>query len=166
MESQSSLLRGFPGWPCIIHPGDFAYADDWYLKFSNLFEGKEAYESIIEQCFGPWGRGCSSMESQSSLLRGFPGWPCKACGLRLTQETSLTPMIGISNSQTCLRAKKPTSPLSNSSTTNSHQSQAASFTWPARETTKQTALRFHTWCELVVELFDNGLVGFFALKQV
>lgn len=35
----------------IIHPGDFAYADDWYLKFSNLVDGKQAYQSILEQFY-------------------------------------------------------------------------------------------------------------------
>ncbi|KAJ5548323.1 hypothetical protein N7513_005557 [Penicillium frequentans] len=35
----------------IIHPGDFAYADDWYLKLANLFDGTEAYQSILEQFY-------------------------------------------------------------------------------------------------------------------
>lgn len=32
----------------VIHPGDFAYADDWILVPSDLFDGKEAYEAILE----------------------------------------------------------------------------------------------------------------------
>lgn len=35
----------------VIHPGDFAYADDWYLKAKNLLDGANAYEAIIEQFY-------------------------------------------------------------------------------------------------------------------
>ncbi|KAJ5261117.1 hypothetical protein N7478_011712 [Penicillium angulare] len=35
----------------VIHPGDFGYADDWYLKLQNLFDGTEAYQSILEQFY-------------------------------------------------------------------------------------------------------------------
>ncbi|KAF2756369.1 putative acid phosphatase [Pseudovirgaria hyperparasitica] len=35
----------------ILHPGDFAYADDWYLKPKNIFDGQNAYEAIIEQFY-------------------------------------------------------------------------------------------------------------------
>ncbi|KAJ5931081.1 hypothetical protein N7466_006574 [Penicillium verhagenii] len=35
----------------VIHPGDFAYADDWYEKISNLLDGTEAYQSILEQFY-------------------------------------------------------------------------------------------------------------------
>ncbi|KAB8074926.1 Metallo-dependent phosphatase-like protein [Aspergillus leporis] len=35
----------------IIHPGDFAYADDWYLKPKNLLDGKDAYQAILEQFY-------------------------------------------------------------------------------------------------------------------
>ncbi|CAG8901769.1 unnamed protein product [Penicillium egyptiacum] len=45
------LAKTVDDYELIIHPGDFAYADDWYLKFANLLDGKEAYESIIEQFY-------------------------------------------------------------------------------------------------------------------
>ncbi|KAH8880484.1 Metallo-dependent phosphatase [Thozetella sp. PMI_491] len=35
----------------ILHPGDFAYADDWYLKLKNLLDGSNAYEAILEQFY-------------------------------------------------------------------------------------------------------------------
>lgn len=35
----------------IIHPGDLAYADDWVLKAHNLFDGKEAFQAILEQFY-------------------------------------------------------------------------------------------------------------------
>ena len=35
----------------VIHPGDFAYADDWYLKPKNWFHGKDAYQAILEQFY-------------------------------------------------------------------------------------------------------------------
>lgn len=35
----------------IIHPGDFAYADDWYLKIHNSAQGTEAYQAILEQFY-------------------------------------------------------------------------------------------------------------------
>ena len=35
----------------IVHPGDFAYADDWYLTPANWFDGTNAYEAILEQFF-------------------------------------------------------------------------------------------------------------------
>ncbi|KAJ6001505.1 hypothetical protein N7522_006732 [Penicillium canescens] len=46
-----SLANTVDKYELVIHPGDFAYADDWYLKFANLFDGKEAYESILEQFY-------------------------------------------------------------------------------------------------------------------
>ncbi|KAJ5118306.1 hypothetical protein N7526_009943 [Penicillium atrosanguineum] len=46
-----ALARTIDDYELVIHPGDFAYADDWYLKFSNLLEGKEAYQSILEQFY-------------------------------------------------------------------------------------------------------------------
>ncbi|KAJ3499061.1 hypothetical protein NLG97_g646 [Lecanicillium saksenae] len=36
----------------IIHPGDLAYADDWVLKPKNLFDGKNAFQAILEQFYG------------------------------------------------------------------------------------------------------------------
>ncbi|KAE8165439.1 Metallo-dependent phosphatase-like protein [Aspergillus tamarii] len=35
----------------VLHPGDFAYADDWYLKPKNLLDGKDAYQAILEQFY-------------------------------------------------------------------------------------------------------------------
>ncbi|PYH88175.1 acid phosphatase [Aspergillus ellipticus CBS 707.79] len=35
----------------VIHPGDFAYADDWYLDIDNLFAGSEAYQAILERFY-------------------------------------------------------------------------------------------------------------------
>ncbi|KAJ9134360.1 Purple acid phosphatase [Pleurostoma richardsiae] len=35
----------------VIHPGDFAYADDWLLKPKNLLVGSDAYEAILEQFY-------------------------------------------------------------------------------------------------------------------
>ncbi|KAJ5362071.1 hypothetical protein N7541_002915 [Penicillium brevicompactum] len=45
------LAETVDDYELVIHPGDFAYADDWYLKFSNILSGKEAYESILEQFY-------------------------------------------------------------------------------------------------------------------
>ncbi|KAJ5506185.1 Purple acid phosphatase-like N-terminal [Penicillium expansum] len=45
------LAKTIDDYELVIHPGDFGYADDWYLKFANLFDGKEAYEAIIEQFY-------------------------------------------------------------------------------------------------------------------
>ena len=35
----------------VLHPGDFAYADDWYLSLKNIFSGESAYEAILEQFY-------------------------------------------------------------------------------------------------------------------
>ncbi|KAF4967684.1 hypothetical protein F66182_17907, partial [Fusarium sp. NRRL 66182] len=35
----------------IIYPGDFTYADDWYLEPQNLGDGKDAYQAILEQFY-------------------------------------------------------------------------------------------------------------------
>ncbi|ORY68372.1 Metallo-dependent phosphatase-like protein [Pseudomassariella vexata] len=35
----------------VVHPGDFAYADDWFVKIKNLFVGEDAYEAILEQFY-------------------------------------------------------------------------------------------------------------------
>ncbi|GAC94504.1 acid phosphatase [Pseudozyma hubeiensis SY62] len=35
----------------VIHPGDFAYADDWFLRPQNLLDGKDAYAAITELFF-------------------------------------------------------------------------------------------------------------------
>jgi acid phosphatase len=46
-----ALARTVDDYELVIHPGDFAYADDWYLKVSNELQGKEAYQSILEQFY-------------------------------------------------------------------------------------------------------------------
>lgn len=35
----------------IIHPGDLAYADDWIERPKNLFDGKNAFQAILEQFY-------------------------------------------------------------------------------------------------------------------
>jgi acid phosphatase len=35
----------------VLHPGDFAYADDWFLKPKNLLDGKNAYAAILENFY-------------------------------------------------------------------------------------------------------------------
>ena len=45
------LAQTVDDYEFIIHPGDFAYADDWYLKFQNLLDGKDAYQAILEQFY-------------------------------------------------------------------------------------------------------------------
>lgn len=70
----------------IVHPGDFAYADDWYLRPQNLLDGKNAYAAITELFFdqlsyvssvkpymaspGNHEAACVSIEYQT-LLRGY-----------------------------------------------------------------------------------------------
>jgi len=46
-----ALAQTVDDYEIVIHPGDFGYADDWYLKQSNMAEGKEAYQSILEQFY-------------------------------------------------------------------------------------------------------------------
>ncbi|PWY83333.1 putative acid phosphatase [Aspergillus heteromorphus CBS 117.55] len=35
----------------VLHPGDFAYADDWYLDIDNWLDGSDAYQSILERFY-------------------------------------------------------------------------------------------------------------------
>ncbi|KAI5924945.1 Metallo-dependent phosphatase-like protein [Camillea tinctor] len=35
----------------VVHPGDFAYADDWIEKAKNLLDGENAFEAILEQFY-------------------------------------------------------------------------------------------------------------------
>ncbi|KAF2730564.1 Metallo-dependent phosphatase [Polyplosphaeria fusca] len=35
----------------IFHPGDFAYADDWFEKPKNILDGKNAFQAILEQFY-------------------------------------------------------------------------------------------------------------------
>ena len=43
-----ALARTVNDYEFVLHPGDFAYADDWFETPSNLLDGKNAYEAIIE----------------------------------------------------------------------------------------------------------------------
>ncbi|KAJ5771641.1 hypothetical protein N7520_002170 [Penicillium odoratum] len=45
------LAQTVDDYEIVLHPGDFAYADDWYEKISNLLDGTEAYQSILEQFY-------------------------------------------------------------------------------------------------------------------
>lgn len=46
-----NLANTIDDYEFVIHPGDFAYADDWYLKLGNILDGKNAYEAILEQFY-------------------------------------------------------------------------------------------------------------------
>lgn len=46
-----ALARTVDDYELVIHPGDFAYADDWYLKIQNLLDGKDAYQAILENFY-------------------------------------------------------------------------------------------------------------------
>ena len=43
-----ALAKTVDDYEFVLHPGDFAYADDWILSASNLFHPEDAYEAIIE----------------------------------------------------------------------------------------------------------------------
>lgn len=43
---------GADGYELIVHPGDLAYADDWYLRAKNLLDGEAAFQAILEQFYG------------------------------------------------------------------------------------------------------------------
>jgi acid phosphatase type 7 len=47
----SRLATNINDYDFVIHPGDFAYADDWYLRPKNLLDEVNAYEAIIEQFY-------------------------------------------------------------------------------------------------------------------
>lgn len=42
------LAETWDDYEWVLHPGDFAYADDWYLTPSNANDGVNAYEAILE----------------------------------------------------------------------------------------------------------------------
>lgn len=58
----------------VIHPGDFAYADDWFLRPQNLLNGKDAYAAITELFFNQ----LSSISSVKPYMAG-PGNHEAAC---------------------------------------------------------------------------------------
>ncbi|KAK4494812.1 hypothetical protein PRZ48_014168 [Zasmidium cellare] len=43
-----ALARTVDNYEFVIHPGDYAYADDWFEKGHNLLDGKDAYQAILE----------------------------------------------------------------------------------------------------------------------
>lgn len=45
------LFSTLDDYELVIHPGDLGYADDWYLKPKNLFDGTNAYQAILEQFY-------------------------------------------------------------------------------------------------------------------
>ncbi len=45
------LVSSADEYDFIIHPGDFAYADDWFLRPQNLLDEKDAYAAITELFF-------------------------------------------------------------------------------------------------------------------
>jgi acid phosphatase type 7 len=46
-----SLATNIDNYEFVIHPGDFAYADNWFLKLDNLPDGSEAYQAILENFY-------------------------------------------------------------------------------------------------------------------
>ncbi|OTA65191.1 Metallo-dependent phosphatase [Hypoxylon sp. EC38] len=47
----NQLANTVDDYEFIVHPGDFAYADDWYLKPKNLLDGEDAFQAILEQFY-------------------------------------------------------------------------------------------------------------------
>ncbi|OTB05340.1 hypothetical protein M426DRAFT_319888 [Hypoxylon sp. CI-4A] len=47
----SRLADTVDDYEFVVHPGDFAYADDWYLKAKNLLDGEAAFQAILEQFY-------------------------------------------------------------------------------------------------------------------
>ena len=45
------LAETIDEYEVVIHPGDFAYADDWYYKPKNLLSGTETYQAILEKFY-------------------------------------------------------------------------------------------------------------------
>ncbi|OKL58235.1 hypothetical protein UA08_06389 [Talaromyces atroroseus] len=45
------LAATVDNYEIILHPGDFAYADDFYEKPHNILDGKDAYQAILEQFY-------------------------------------------------------------------------------------------------------------------
>lgn len=68
------LVESSGEYDFVIHPGDFAYADDWYLRPQNLLDGKDAYAAITELFFDQ----LSLVSSQKPYMPGpgnLPGRP-------------------------------------------------------------------------------------------
>ncbi|KAL7624429.1 hypothetical protein AAE478_005993 [Parahypoxylon ruwenzoriense] len=47
----NQLANTVDDYEFIVHPGDFAYADDWFLKPKNLLDGEDAFQAILEQFY-------------------------------------------------------------------------------------------------------------------
>lgn len=47
----SNLATTIDSYEAVLHPGDFAYADDWYLRWGLDMEGLHAYQAILEQFY-------------------------------------------------------------------------------------------------------------------
>ncbi|KAI1104420.1 putative acid phosphatase [Jackrogersella minutella] len=47
----NQLANTVDDYEFIVHPGDFAYADDWYLKPKNILDGEDAFQAILEQFY-------------------------------------------------------------------------------------------------------------------
>lgn len=45
------LADTFNDYEWVLHPGDFGYADDWYLNAENARNGTNAYEAILEEFY-------------------------------------------------------------------------------------------------------------------
>ncbi|KUI65278.1 Acid phosphatase [Cytospora mali] len=45
------LADNFNEYEWVLHPGDFGYADDWYLNPDNVLDGTNAYEAILEEFY-------------------------------------------------------------------------------------------------------------------
>jgi hypothetical protein len=45
------LAQTVDDYEFVLHPGDLAYADDWYEKSKNLLDGTNAFEAILEQFY-------------------------------------------------------------------------------------------------------------------
>ena len=47
----SALANTVDDYEFVIHPGDFAYADDWYLNADDLLSGSASYQAILENFY-------------------------------------------------------------------------------------------------------------------
>jgi phosphodiesterase/alkaline phosphatase D-like protein len=45
------LAQTVDDYEFVLHPGDLAYADDWFEKSKNVLDGKNAFEAILEQFY-------------------------------------------------------------------------------------------------------------------
>ncbi|KAK8043194.1 hypothetical protein PG994_013677 [Apiospora phragmitis] len=45
------LATTIDDYELVLHPGDFAYADDWYLKQKNALHGAKAFQAILENFY-------------------------------------------------------------------------------------------------------------------